>query len=114
MHDHLLSLFIDNVLLSVCDVVEDLVVDVLIHLDAGPVLGSLSGQEREQRAHLRRLQAQTHYTHVSRAFEGGAFECEKSTSYTFVHTCTLNYMYIEFMYIVYERSQRRSGAPLPP
>ena len=45
---HLLSLLIHNVLLSVCDVVEDLIVDAFVHTNTGSVLGSLSGHEREE------------------------------------------------------------------
>ena len=51
----LLSLFIDDVHVGVGDVVEDLVVDALLHVDTGPVLGPLPRQEGEERPDLGRL-----------------------------------------------------------
>lgn len=47
-HTYLLSLLIDNVFLGMSDVIKDVVIDILIHMYAGPVLGSLSGQKCEQ------------------------------------------------------------------
>ena len=51
----LLSLLIDDVDVCVGDVVEDLVVYGLLHVDTGPVLCPLPCQEREQGPHLGRL-----------------------------------------------------------
>ena len=51
----LLSLLVDDVDVCVGDVVEDLVVYGLLHVDTGPVLCPLPCQEREQGPHLGRL-----------------------------------------------------------